>query len=113
MEIITAMFIDFTTRFTAEELFHEGQKRNLVFIPVNDVSDLLGDPQLEASHLWTELDHREAGSLKYPLGIFDSEEVRPASSPAPRLGQHNQSIYCDELGYQVDDLALMRANSVI
>ena len=33
MDIVTAMVMDFTSRFTAEELFHEGQSRNLVFIP--------------------------------------------------------------------------------
>jgi len=113
IDVITAMFIDFTTRFTAEELFHEGQKRNLVFIPVNDVADLLVDPQLEASHLWTELDHPDVGKFKYPLGIFNSEEVSPAGVAAPRLGQHNQAIYCGELGFEQEDLTFLRASGVI
>ena len=113
MEALTAMFIDFTARFTAEELFHEGQKRNLVFIPVNDVADLLRDPQLEASHLWTDLDHPVLGRHKYPLGVFDSEEVSPANVPAPLLGQDNQAIYCDELGFEKKELAFLRASGVI
>ena len=112
-DVLTAMFIDFTTRFTAEELFHEGQKRNLVFIPVNDVADLLRDPQLEASHLWTELDHPDVGRFKYPLGIFNSEEVSPAGVAAPQLGQHNQAIYCGELGFEKEDLTFLRASGVI
>ena len=112
-DVLTAMFIDFTARFTADELFHEGQKRNLVFIPVNDVAELLGDPQLEASHLWTELDHPDVGKLKYPLGIFNSEEVSPAEVAAPRLGQHNQAIYCGELGFEKEDLTFLRASGVI
>ena len=113
IDILTAMFIDFTSRFNAEELFHEGQKRNLVFIPVNDVSDLLRDPQLEASHLWTELDHPDVGRLKYPLGVFNSEEVSPAKVAAPRLGQDNQAIYCGELGFEKGELAFLRASGVI
>ena len=112
-DIITAMFIDFTSRFTAEELFHEGQKRNLVFIPVNDVADLLQDPQLEASRLWTELDHPEVGRLKYPLGVFNSDEVSPANAAAPLLGQDNQAIYCGELGLEKTELAFLRASGVI
>ena len=51
-DIITALVIDFTTRYTSEYLFHEGQRRNLVFIPVNTIADLLADPQLEASNFW-------------------------------------------------------------
>jgi crotonobetainyl-CoA:carnitine CoA-transferase CaiB-like acyl-CoA transferase len=113
VDAITAMFVDFTARFTGEELFHEGQKRNLVFIPVADVAYLLGDPQLEASHLWAELDHPEVGWLKYPLGIFDSEEISPAKAAAPRLGQDNQAIYCGELGFDQGELPFMRASGVI
>jgi len=113
IDLITAMFIDFTTRFTADELFHEGQKRNLVFIPVNDVADLLGDPQLEASHFWAELDHPEIGTLKYPLGVFNSEDISPAQAAAPLLGQDNLEIYCDELGFEKTDLAFLRASGVI
>ncbi|MEK7806885.1 MAG: CoA transferase [Chloroflexota bacterium] len=113
IDVITAMFIDFTTRFGAEELFHEGQKRNLVFIPVSDVADLLGDPQLAASHFWTEIDHPEVGRSKYPLGVFDSQEVLPAGAPAPRLGQDNQAIYCGELGLSAEELVMLRAAGVI
>ena len=112
-DVITAMFIDFTTRFTAEELFHEGQKRNLVFLPVNEVSDLLEDPQLEASHLWSELDHPQVGRLKYPLGVFDSEEVSSSRTAAPTLGQDNRAIYCGELGLSGEELAALRADGVV
>ena len=66
--MLTARVIDFTTSFTSEHLFQEGQRRNLVCIPVNSVSDLLTDPQLEASNFWCELVHPEVGRLKYPLG---------------------------------------------
>ena len=113
IDIITAMFMDFTARFTAEELFHEGQKRNLVFIPVNDVGDLLRDPQLEASHFWTELDHPEVGSLKYPLGIFYGEDMPLAGAAAPQLGQHNYAVYCEELGLSRDELVTLRSAGVI
>ena len=112
-DMITALVIDFTTRFTSEYLFHEGQRRNLVFIPVNTVSDLLADPQLEASNFWFDLDHAETGSLKYPLGVYDSEEVSPATNPAPRLGQDNNAIYGGELGISPEELAALTADGVV
>lgn len=113
IDVISAIFMDFTMRFTADYLFHEGQKRNLVFIPVNNVSDLVSDPQLEASNLWAEMDHPQAGSLKYPLGVFNSEDVSPSAKSAPQLGRDNRSIYCQELGYRPEDLAFLRAAGVI
>ncbi|HCP22776.1 MAG: CoA transferase [SAR202 cluster bacterium] len=112
-DIITALVIDFTTRFTSEELFHQGQERNLVFIPVNTVPDLLADPQLEASNFWFEIDHAEAGKMRYPLGVFDSEEVSPNTKPAPHLGQDNGAILGGELGLSETDLASLRSQGVI
>ena len=112
-DIITALVIDFTTRFTSEELFHQGQERNLVFIPVNTVSDLLVDPQLEASNFWFDIDHAEAGTLRYPLGVFDSEEVSPTTNPAPHLGQDNEAILCGELGLSKPELFSLRSQGVV
>ena len=111
-DIITALVIDFTTRFTSEELFHQGQERNLGFIPVNTVSDLLVDPQLDASNFWFDIDHADAGNLKYPLGVFDSEEVTPTTNPAPYLGQDNEVIF-GELGLDEAELASLRTRGVI
>ncbi len=112
-DIITALVIDFTTRYTSEYLFHEGQRRNLVFIPVNTVSDLLADPQLDASNFWFGIDHPETGTLQYPQGVFDSEEVSPATNPAPTLGQHNEAIYASELGLTSSELDELREDGAI
>ena len=38
IDIITALFLEFAENFTVQELFHEGQRRNLVFLPVNEGS---------------------------------------------------------------------------
>ena len=112
-DIITALVIDFTTRYTSEYLFHEGQRRNLVFIPVNTVSDLLADPQLEASNFWFGIDHPETGTLQYPQGVFDSVEVSPATSAAPTLGQDNEAIYAGELGLSEAELSSLKSEGVI
>ena len=84
-----------------------------MIIPVNSVSDLLSDPQLEASNFWFNLDHAEAGTLKYPLGVFDSEEVSPVTKPAPHLGQDNQAIFGGELGLTENELASLRTQGAI
>ncbi len=112
-DTITALVIDFTTRFSSEYLFHEGQRRNLVFIPVNTVSDLLADPQLEQSNFWFGIDHAETGEVQYPQGVFDSDEVSPATKPAPSVGQDNETIYAGELGLSNEELSALRGQGVI
>ena len=88
--IITALFMDFASRFTSEELFHQGQERNLVFLPVNDVADLLLSPcykrvSLERAGSW-EVETIEARWSSPNLG------GAAGNAPAPRLGQANQDM---------------------
>ena len=115
IDIITALFLEFAENFTVQELFHEGQRRNLVFLPVNDVADLLADPQLAESGFWADIEHNDAamGTVKYPLGIFHSDEVAPRRQPAPALGADNLAVYQGELGMSADELARLRADGVI
>lgn len=115
IDIITALFLEFAEHFTVQELFHEGQRRNLVFLPVNEVADLLADPQLAESGFWYDIEHADAaiGTVKYPLGIFHSAEVAARRRPAPALGADNLAVYRGELGLSAGELALLRADGVI
>ncbi len=110
---ITAMLVNFCSHYTKEEMFKEGQRRDLVFVPVAYTSELPGDPQLEAMNFWVDLEHPIVGSLKYPLGIFYSADMPLCKRPAPLLGQDNEKIYCGELGFSKEDLAIMRKVGVV
>ena len=115
IDIITALFLEFAENFTVQELFHEGQRRNLVFLPVNEVADLLADPQLAESGFWYDIEHDDAaiGVIKYPLGIFHSEEVSARRRPAPALGTDNAAVYRGELGLTADEIAALAADGII
>ena len=117
IDIITALFLEFAANFTVQELFHEGQRRNLVFLPVNEIADLLADPQLAESGFWYEIDHGSrtddgadaVDAIKYPLGIFHSDEVKARNRPAPALGADNAAIYRGELGLTPAETAELQA----
>ena len=112
-DMVNVMVIDFTDRMTARELFLEGQKRKLVVMPVNDVPGLLDDAQLKARGFWVELDHPVVGKMKYPRGPLYSDAIGAPAKAAPLLGEDNESIYCGELGYSNEDLAVLRTAGVI
>ena len=115
IDIITALFLEFAAHFTVQELFHEGQRRNLVFLPVNQIADLLADPQLAQSGFWHEIPHHDpaVGALQYPLGIFHSDDVAARRRPAPALGSDNAAVYQGELGITAAELADLRAQGII
>jgi len=112
-DMVNVMVIDFTDRLTARELFLEGQKRKLVVMPVNNVPGLLDDVQLNARGFWVELHHPVVGRMKYPKGPLYSDVIGVPLKAAPLLGEDNERIYCDELGYSREDLAVLRTTGVI
>lgn len=114
-EEVNAYITAFTTQVNRDELFHDGQqKRGVPLHPVNAVEDLLNDPHLKASDFWMELDHPVVGKLKYPKrGPFDGEDVPALRKAAPLLGEHNEEIYCGELGLTKKDLALLCSAGII
>jgi crotonobetainyl-CoA:carnitine CoA-transferase CaiB-like acyl-CoA transferase len=112
-DMVNVMVIDFTDRLTARELFLEGQKRKLVVMPVNDVPSVLNDTQLGSRNFWVELNHPVVGKLKYPKGPLYSEDIGVPRKAAPLLGEDNERIYCGELGYSSEDLAVLSTTGVI
>ena len=53
------------------------------------------------------------GKLKYPKGALYSDAIGAPSKAAPLLGEDNERIYCKELGYTKEDLAVLRATGTI
>lgn len=112
-DMVNVMVIDFTDRLTGRELFLEGQKRRLVVMPVNDVPSLLDDAQLNSRGFWVELNHPVVGKMKYPKGALYSDAIGAPRKAAPVLGEDNERIYCGELRYSKEDLAVLRTAGTI
>lgn len=87
------------------ELFHGAQALGLSFGIVQDTADVAACPQLEARDYWTEIDHPEAGHLRYPGSPFRPSRSLPAAPrPAPALGQHNREVFETLLERRLEDL---------
>jgi len=112
-DMVNVMVINFTEKLNGRDIFLEGQKRKLVVMPVNDVPSLIKDNQLNSRGFWVELDHPVVGKLKYPRGALYSDAIPAPLKAAPLLGEDNERIYCKELGYTKEDLAVMRATGTI
>ena len=56
---------------------------------------------------------KDLGKLKYPKGPLYSDAIGAPTKVAPLLGEDNERIYCKELGYSKEDLAVLRAAGVI
>jgi crotonobetainyl-CoA:carnitine CoA-transferase CaiB-like acyl-CoA transferase len=81
---------------------------------VTTVEDLVASKQLEARGFFTEIQHHEMGRTKCPTASYRfSETPWRVERAAPLLGEHNQKILVERLGYAKDDLIRMRAAGII
>ena len=84
---------------------------------VRSVLEVIEDPNLKEAGVLTPLLHPTAGPLQefmvYDDPIHFSSGPTPLDRPAPFLGQHNEEIYQDLLGFDKEKLEKLRAQGVI
>ena len=102
-------------QWTNLDLMRETMARGLVIGLVQTPTQVVESPHLEERGFFVELDHAEAGPLKYPgSGFFmDGENAMATARAAPGLGEHNVEILNGELGLSLRELGLLRAAHVI
>jgi crotonobetainyl-CoA:carnitine CoA-transferase CaiB-like acyl-CoA transferase len=81
--------------------------------PVNNVADLLDDPQVLANELVVEYQHPVAGSVSMVGPIIQMEKTPTTVRRAPpTLGQHNEEIL-EEFGYSASEIEKLRETGAV
>ncbi len=97
-----------------EDIWHDGQRRGAPLGAVYTVGEVLQSDHLKARGFFVEIDHPEVGRLLYPSVPYKLSKT-PArfERPAPLLGEHNEEVYCECLGYSPQDLARLKGTGII
>ena len=96
------------------DMFYAAHERRFIYGMVQSPQEVMENPQYQHRGYFVELDHPVIGPATYPGAPFImSGTPWEASSPAPALGQHNEEILRDKLGYSDADLAQLRAAGVV
>ena len=111
---LNAHLLEWAKDRTCEEIYHAGQASNCPMGIVYSTKNLFESPHLNAREFFVEIDHPEAGRIKYPGSAYRLSET-PTSweRPAPLLGEHNDEVYTGLLSYSKDDLVRMKQAGVI
>lgn len=77
--------------------------------PINNMEDVINDPQVLAREMIVEVDHPKAGKMKM-LGvpIKMSETQGSIKSPAPLLGQHTTEVLKNIAGLTDEEIETLR-----
>jgi crotonobetainyl-CoA:carnitine CoA-transferase CaiB-like acyl-CoA transferase len=109
-----AYLTEWLMKHTKEEIFKMTQDNRIPAAPIRTVEEVVNDAQLEARGFFVEVDHPDTGKLKYPGACYQLSETPFAiRRPAPRLGEHNEEIFCRQLGYSKQDLVALTKAEVI
>ncbi|HKQ65895.1 MAG TPA: CoA transferase [Methylomirabilota bacterium] len=82
--------------------------------PVNNVAEMVADPQVQAREMFIERDHPTYGRVKTtgtPLKL--SETPGRVKWLAPNPGEHNEEVFIKMLGYSKADLTRWTSEGVI
>jgi CoA:oxalate CoA-transferase len=112
-EEITSIIASWLKDRCVEEVFHAAQELRLPLTPAPDMSQIIDMPQHKARGYFVDIEHPVAGKLTYPGALFKLSETPWRPGRAPLLGEHNQEIYCERLGYSKRDLVSLREQGVI
>jgi formyl-CoA transferase len=82
--------------------------------PVNNIAEMVADPQVQAREMFVERDDPQYGRLKLtgtPLKM--SETPGRVRTLAPQPGEHNEEIFCGLLGHSREELARWGQEGVV
>lgn len=99
---------------TVEEVLRLCEELRLPCAPVYDIADMVEDPQVKAREMLVDFDYPGVG--KVPLsGVAIKLSQTPGKTVrrAPTVGEHNEEIYCDLLGFSPEELNRLRQKGVI
>lgn len=114
IERVTRPIAAFVRPKNRMEVHERGISDGILATACYTVEDLVDDIQLKARGYWQPV--TDGNGLKAFLpGPYAQLSATPLRSPAPapKLGEHNQKIYREELGLSVDELVLLRAVEAI
>lgn len=113
-DALVAAVSDWTARHDNYELFHELQRRGIAAGPVSTETMVNTDPQWAARRYFRELTHLECGTHLHPGHPWKPSgmELRWERG-APVLGQDNEYVYKELLGFTDADYAALEAEGQI
>ena len=111
---VNAVVTAWTLSLTKAEIATQARKFRIPVSPVRDVSEVMHDPHMHERGMLEWVDHPDLGRVVLPTTPIRLHETDIAPAlPSPRVGQHNEDIFCGWLGLSTDELQALVRDGVI
>jgi CoA:oxalate CoA-transferase len=112
--IIDGIVKEWVAQRTVDEVVNTLQGAGVPCEPVNTMYQLLDDPQIKAREMIVYADHPDLGRIPLPgTPIKLSLTSGRIGAHAPKLGEHNEEIYGDLLGFNPEKLSQLKQRGII
>lgn len=112
-EALNEVVRDWVREQPKEAVYHLLQGLRSIAGYVATTADLYQSRQLAERDFFQEIDHPVAGRARYPGPPFRLDTAPWRMGRAPLLGEHNELVYCSELGFSREDLVRLHGQGVI
>jgi crotonobetainyl-CoA:carnitine CoA-transferase CaiB-like acyl-CoA transferase len=101
------------TKMSKHELFQILREQELAAGPVLTLGEVIEDEHIKARKVFVDVEHPEAGTVKLlnPWIRFSKTPGR-VTHAGPRIGEHNEEVYRDLLGFDAAKVAELAAAGV-
>jgi len=96
-----------------QDILTLAQELRMPFGPVLAPESLLANAHLAERGFFQEIEHPAAGKLTHSGLPFLMSEAPLQTGPAPTLGQHNEEVLSEAMGYERQDLTILRERGII
>jgi crotonobetainyl-CoA:carnitine CoA-transferase CaiB-like acyl-CoA transferase len=114
LEATDAVVAAWTGSLGKMEVFAIARRHRIPCAPVRDVGEVMHDPHMHERGMLEWIEHDEIGRVVVPtspLRFHGAERV--ATTPSPKLGEHNAEIYGGWLGLSPDEIVELAQAGVI
>jgi len=99
---------------TTKEVVQQMAKARVPCSQVNNIAQMVDDPQVKAREALVDVEYPDGDKIPSPgVAIKMSETPGTIERHAPKLGEHNEEIYCGLLGFSPEKLSQLQKDGVI
>lgn len=96
-----------TSELNAQELVKMLDDNDIPCAPVQSINQVMNDPHVKARKSIIEIDYPGLGAYPTPNFVPRFSTLATPMNSAPTLGQHNEEIYKERLGYSQEEFTKM------
>jgi len=114
MDALKALMTEWLAGWKVQDLYRAAQEHRIPFAPINTMQSLYASEHLRERNFFVKVDQPGIGILRLPgMPSQYGNSHWAIRRPAPRLGEHNEEVFCGELGLTRERLNALQKMGIV